>query len=94
MKKNKYANSITVDAQIDLHGMTDYEAEDATLDFIQKSLQSKYSTIKIITGKGLQSRNQPVIKNIVREILIQKNLSFQPANVNNGGTGAFIVKTS
>ena len=91
MKKNKYAPLINIDAIIDLHGMTDYEAEDATLNFIYTSEQSDHSTIKIITGKGLQSRNEPVIKNIVRKILIQKNLSFQTANLNNGGTGAFII---
>ena len=91
MKKNKYAQNLKIDAEIDLHGMTDYEATDAVLNFLENSRDSQKKTIKIITGKGLQSIGVPVLKNITREILIQQNLKFSAANAQNGGTGAFII---
>jgi len=91
MKKNKYAQNIIIESEIDLHGMTDYEAEDAIFNFLENSRDSGFKTVKIITGKGLQSVGTPVLKNITREILIQQNLKFSAAKIQDGGTGAFII---
>ena len=92
MKRNKYAPNLKIEAEIDLHGMTDYEAEFAVLDFLKNSRDSGFKVVKIITGKGLHSVGEPVLKKITREILVQQNLKFSPATAQNGGIGAFIIK--
>ena len=92
MKKNKYAQKlITIDSEIDLHGMTDYEAEDAVLGFLTSARESNHHVVKIITGKGNLSIGEPVAKNITRKILLQKDLKFTTAKVQEGGSGALIV---
>lgn len=92
MKKNKYSQNIIIDAEIDLHGMTYYEAEDAVLIFLKNSRYSGFKNIKIITGKGNHSSNKPVLKNITRQILLQENIKFTTGKIQDGGSGVFIVK--
>lgn len=91
MKKNKYSQNIIIDAEIDLHGMTDYEAKDTVWKFLKNSRDSGFKNVKIITGKGIQSVGEPILKKIVREILLEQSLKFSTAKIQEGGSGAFIV---
>jgi DNA-nicking Smr family endonuclease len=91
MKKNKYAQNLQIDTEIDLHGLTDYEGEEVVLDFLNNSRNSGFKVVKIITGKGIHSAGEPILKKITREILIQQNLKFSTAKAQDGGSGTLIV---
>lgn len=92
MKRNKYTQNIEIYSEVDLHGMTDYEAEEAVINFIKISRDSGFKNVKIITGKGINSVGEPVIKKIVREILLKEKIDFSTAKFQDGGSGAFILK--
>ena len=94
MKKNKYAANLKIEDVLDLHGLTDYEAEFAVLDFLKNSRDSGFRVVKIITGKGLHSAHEPVMKKITREILREQNLVYTTAKIQDGGTGAFVIRLS
>jgi DNA-nicking Smr family endonuclease len=91
MKKNKYPQEVIINDYVDLHGMTDYEAVESVEKFIKNSRDSHFKTVKIIIGKGLNSIGEPILKKITREVLIQQNLKFTTAKIQEGGSGAFIV---
>jgi DNA-nicking Smr family endonuclease len=83
-----------IQAQLDLHGMRRDQARDNLGDFLRKCLRSGFRCVRIIHGKGLGSINkEPVLKNKVRNWLIQKDevIAFSQATAADGGSGALIV---
>ncbi|MFZ6816992.1 Smr/MutS family protein [Undibacterium sp. Ji22W] len=83
-----------IQAQLDLHGMRRDQARDNLGEFLRKCLRSGYRCVRIIHGKGLGSINkEPVLKNKVRNWLIQKDevIAFSQATAADGGSGALIV---
>ena len=83
-----------IQAELDLHGMRRDQARDSLGDFLRKCGRNGSRCVRIIHGKGLGSINkEPVLKNKVRNWLIQKDevLAFSQATAANGGSGALIV---
>lgn len=83
-----------IQAELDLHGLRRDQARDSLGDFLRKCSRNGSRCVRIIHGKGLGSINkEPVLKNKVRNWLIQKDevLAFSQATAANGGSGALIV---
>ena len=58
-------------AELDLHGMTRQQAEQETLQFIDRSRLNGLKTLRIITGKGLHSKDGPVIREGIEGLLFR-----------------------
>lgn len=83
-----------IQAQLDLHGMRRDQARAALAEFIRQALRRGLRCVRVIHGKGLGSANQePVLKNLVRNWLAQKNevLAFCQARAADGGSGALVL---
>lgn len=83
-----------IQAELDLHGLRRDQARDALGEFLRKCARTQSRCVRIIHGKGLGSVNkEPVLKNKVRNWLIQKDevLAFSQATAADGGAGALIV---
>lgn len=80
-------------AELDLHGMTVAMARPALADFLQYHLLAGHRCVRIIHGKGLGTRKQPVLKNKVNSWLQQVDdvLAFCSAQPADGGSGAVYV---
>lgn len=81
-------------SQLDLHGLRTDEAREAVAIFLRESVRRGLRCVRIIHGKGLGSVNKtPVLKNKVRNWLVQKNevIAFCQARAADGGSGALMV---
>jgi DNA-nicking Smr family endonuclease len=90
------AGDFTPEAQLDLHGRTADEAKLATETFIQKSKVAGLRCVLIVTGKGLRSPDQPVLKPslpawLTRGRCARQVLAFCSARAKDGGDGAVYV---
>ena len=86
--------SWVVEDSIDLHGLTSDEAKVALVEFISYCKQRGIRCIRIIHGKGYNSKNkEPVLKNKVKKWLIQKQevIWFVQAHNHDGGGGALLT---
>ena len=86
--------SWVVEDSIDLHGLTSDEAKLALVEFISYCKQRGIRCIRIIHGKGYNSKNkEPVLKNKVKKWLIQKQevICFVQAPNHDGGGGALLT---
>ena len=84
----------SVQAEIDLHGMTVAEARQRLADFIDYSVITGNLCVRIVHGKGLGSGNRgPVLKNAVNRWLRKWDsvLAFVSTPQVDGGTGALYV---
>ncbi len=84
----------SVQAEIDLHGMTLAEAKPRLLDFIDYSAMQGHLCIRVVHGKGLGSGERgPVLKSAVNSWLRRWNsvLAFISTRQVDGGTGAIYV---
>ena len=85
---------ISIDAKLDLHGMTQVEAYEALASFMQSKSKAGKRHLLIITGKG--ARGAGVLRNNLKNWLEQlpqaKNiLALRPAAPHHGGDGAFYI---
>jgi len=90
LARGRYA----VQAEIDLHGMTKAQAEEALRDFINSSLLAGHRCVRVVHGKGLGSGfGGPVLKASVNSWLRRwRNvLAFVSTRQVDGGTGAVYV---
>ncbi|MEL3909025.1 MAG: Smr/MutS family protein [Treponemataceae bacterium] len=81
---------IKIDDKIDLHGMTEKEAESALHSFFMQALSKGFKKVLIIHGKGNHSKDEPVLKKLVQRF-IEKNPNAGRsgrAKAENGGSGA------
>jgi len=86
-------------ATLDYHGQGILRKEQILSvceEFIKNAKKNKYSRILIITGKGLHSGGDPVIKPLVFEFLqekfeLEEIEKFVEARRDRGGSGAFEV---
>lgn len=86
---------ITVDHQLDLHGLTRDEALAELPRFLRSARLRGQAAALVITGKGNNSPAEPVLQQAVaawlrdagRELVVE----FAPAPREMGGSGAFIV---
>jgi DNA-nicking Smr family endonuclease len=90
VKHNKYA--LKIDAELDLHGFTRGEAQQALEDFLQHSEDQGFKRIRIITGKGLHSKGVPILKAMVSSHLKKQGYHFSRSKISEGDTGAFEVR--
>jgi DNA-nicking Smr family endonuclease len=84
----------SVQAELDLHGMTIEQASGALREFIGDSRRRGFTCIRIIHGKGLGSGHRgPVLKGKVNNWLRRWDdvLAFVSARQMDGGTGAIHV---
>lgn len=88
------SGGFSIEAQIDLHGMTVETAEKSLSIFLLECRNRNRKCVKIIHGKGIGSKGgKPVIKNKVNIWLQRRNdvLAFCSARPIDGGTGAIYV---
>jgi DNA-nicking Smr family endonuclease len=83
---NKYERK--PEKEIDLHGMTTGEAEALLSDVIGSG---NFSHIRVITGKGLHSKQGPVLKTFVQDFLKKRGIRFSQSKINEGGEGSLEV---
>ena len=84
----------SVQAELDLHGMTVAEARPRLQDFIEHSVAMNKLCVRIVHGKGLGSGDRgPVLKNAVNRWLRRWDdvLAFVSTRQVDGGTGAIYV---
>ncbi|MDH4106715.1 MAG: Smr/MutS family protein [Gammaproteobacteria bacterium] len=84
----------SVQAEIDLHGLTAAEANAALRQFIEEAVVRGWSCVRIIHGKGRGSgQGGPILKRKVDSWLRQWSpvLAFVSARQVDGGTGAVYV---
>jgi DNA-nicking Smr family endonuclease len=80
--------------EVDLHGMNRDAARSYLVTFLNHCHEHQAKCVRIIHGKGVSSKNnEPVLKQLVRNWLIQRPdvLAFVPAQPAEGGSGAVIV---
>ena len=83
-----------IDAELDLHGMTIVQAQEALAQFIHNARITHNRCVRIIHGKGYGSSNKgPKLKPMVNQWLQKRNeiLAFCSARPVDGGTGAIYV---
>ena len=83
-----------VQDELDLHGMTVAEAQNALQNFISDACIRGFTCVRIVHGKGLGSGERgPVLKRKVASMLRrwQQVLAFVSARQVDGGTGAVYV---
>jgi len=84
----------SIQAEIDLHGMTVSEAKPRLADFIENCARNGHLCVRIVHGKGLGSGERgPVLRNSVNHWLRKWDsvLAFVSARQVDGGTGAVYV---
>jgi len=84
----------SVQAEIDLHGMTLAEAKPRLHDFIDYSVMQGHLCVRVVHGKGLGSGERgPVLKSAVNSWLRRWDcvLAFISTRQIDGGTGAVYV---
>ena len=95
--KKLRSGNFSVEAQIDLHGMTVPVAKTALNTFLAECRNKNRKCIRVIHGKGMGSREgKPVLKNKVNHWLRQRRdvQAFCSARPIDGGTGAIYVLLS
>ena len=86
--------SFSVQAEIDLHGMTVVEAKPRLSEFIESCARDGKLCVRVVHGKGLGSGDRgPVLKQKVNRWLRQWDtvLAFVSTRQVHGGTGAVYV---
>jgi DNA-nicking Smr family endonuclease len=87
----------SVQAYLDLHGLTVREAEEEVRDFIVEAMTLGYRCVLLVHGRGLNSKDQiPVLKKRLETILLRgptrkQILAFTSARPHDGGAGASYV---
>ncbi|MBT4937094.1 Smr/MutS family protein [Candidatus Peregrinibacteria bacterium] len=89
VKNNKYVQSI--DSELDLHGLTQEEAKHHVKSFLLSSKEQGLKRVLIITGKGLHSPKEAVLRNSIPTFIQTLNFSCTSAKMNQGGGGAYEV---
>lgn len=86
---------VSVDYQLDLHGLTREEALEALPRFIRSAQLKGQKAVLLITGKGIHSPEEPVLHQAVASWLRDAGkaavLEFAPAPREMGGSGAYVV---
>jgi DNA-nicking Smr family endonuclease len=83
-----------IQAQLDLHGLIEAEAEIQLREFLIMALQRNLRCVRIVHGKGLRSGpNGAVLRKLVNRALgrTRQVLAFASARPVDGGTGAVYV---
>jgi DNA-nicking Smr family endonuclease len=81
---------------IDLHGLSVLEGKAEFTTLIAEAVQKRIRCVKIIHGRGLKSRNGPVLKEKLKEWIVRAMhrkwiVAFCSAKMPDGGPGATII---
>jgi DNA-nicking Smr family endonuclease len=85
---------LRVQAELDLHGLTEAQAKVQLREFLSAALQHNARCLRIVHGKGLRSGAKgPVLRPLVNRVLRRcaPVLAFASARQVDGGTGAVYV---
>ncbi|MBO7430307.1 MAG: Smr/MutS family protein [Spirochaetia bacterium] len=87
------AKKLPVDGTLDLHGLTAAEAESKLGSFFAKARKAGWKKVLIIHGKGIHSKEEPVLKNVVMEFIKSSPIagSHGIPGAAEGGSGAVWV---
>ena len=94
MLKKLRKGYFSIEAELDLHGLTSREAKQHFSDFLRNCTERCLRCVHIIHGKGYRSfNNTPVLKNKLNIWLkhYPAVLAFCSANPADGGTGAVYI---
>jgi len=64
-KKCKALAQANIHVELDLHGLSQAQAHIALADFVGKALQQHQRHIRVVHGKGLHSKDKPILKSAV-----------------------------
>jgi DNA-nicking Smr family endonuclease len=86
----------TIEARLDLHGMTQFEAHRALFAFVHASRAAGLRCVLVITGRGFGPNGPGVLKSSVprwleQPVLRRQLLAIAPAQPHHGGAGALYV---
>ncbi len=81
---------------LDLHGLSAQEAKESFEAFIDDALRKQVRCVKVIHGRGLKSRNGPVLKEKLKEWIVRAMhrkwvVAFCSSQMTDGGPGATVV---
>ena len=96
ISKRLHKGKFSIQAHIDLHGMTVSEARPAFDAFLKSSISRGYRALLVIHGRGLSSPDRPVLKPKVYEWLTHSPwnkwiIAFSSAKPYDGGAGATYI---
>ncbi len=91
-----HQGDFSIQAHLDLHGLWVGDAKEAFERFLKEALLSGKTAVLVIHGRGLSSREEPVLKTKVKEWLTSGPwrkwvVAFTSARACDGGTGATYV---
>ena len=91
-----HGGRFSIQAHIDLHGLSAPEAERAVDDFLREAIRSGKRTVLVVHGRGLSSPRRPILKTKVRDWLTRGTwrkwvMAFTSARLCDGGAGATYV---
>jgi DNA-nicking Smr family endonuclease len=86
----------SVQKVLDLHGLSAGEAYDVFHLFIKEAVRSQVCCVRIVHGRGLKSRNGPVLKEKLKEWILRAMhrkwvVAFSSSRMSDGGPGATTV---
>jgi DNA-nicking Smr family endonuclease len=86
----------SIQAYIDLHGLSAAAAKEAFESFLKASIHSGKRAVLIIHGRGLSSPGEPILKNKIQEWLrqsywLKRVIAYTSAQPCDGGAGATYV---
>ncbi len=89
--------STTIDARLDLHGMTQKQAHAALLHFLAQTQAQDAKLALVVTGKGSSASERGVLR---RQVPLWLSLpefrrfivSFEQAHISHGGEGALYLR--
>lgn len=93
--KRMHAGKIAIDATLDLHGLTQTQAHQKLLRFIETAIQNNHRMLLVITGKGQSGHG--ILRSKLPQWLKQPPLNsyinaIDHAVQRDGGTGAYYIK--
>ena len=83
--------NITLDAEIDLHGLNRFEARDEIEKFIIQSINMGYRYVNVITGKGSGVIKKTIIDFLHEESTFRYIIGYSNAHRKMGGEGAIVL---
>jgi DNA-nicking Smr family endonuclease len=94
--RHLHGGRFSIQAHIDLHGLSAPEAERAVDDFLREAIRSGKRAVLVVHGRGLSSPGRPILKTKVRDWLTRGTwrkwvMAFTSARLCDGGAGATYV---
>lgn len=79
---NKYPRE--AQAELDLHQHTRDQAADVVRAFLRESEGAGHTLVRIVVGKGIHSKEGPVLGDVVRALLRDEDYDFSDAKISQG----------